>query len=791
MLLTPFSDLIPSSKEKLLHHKLHKILQEKNLGCIENLHIESLVECLPFDIDYDLFRHNICQWNPNQSNIPNKSWLNRLWTFLRSEIGDVQDQTEVKRILLLLLPWSIIPTSKLCGTQFTSIVDVKKELYPLEKANHVIDLSTFPPSLRESLTKLKLPVLDSNFLPPAHPLYHIVSTQDRVHDVLECLSVHRQLIECNDQLNINDCDNILEYFAGGLQQLLDLPNRQYCLTMLRKLPLYTTVHGEKINLEENRDILALPEGLPPDGMHSWAEKTSKILLRQNNRLKCIFEHFSVTKQSVCEVYLVHILPCFQNIPEENRMRHLEYIRDDLLRHSFVYDDEQQCLIKALKKLPFIPQNDGNYKLASQFFNPFNKLMAVMLEDRSRFPPEPFSSDEWKDFMTLVGMRSEITPELFIEFAVQQESQGRCGLSEKLEERSKCLVQHLLHSSKLHSKEFLQRVSKIKFIVPYKIGNSYCNICPYPSDESNHLISFSNSVRSKFLVTVWTQCRLLPTWVEYEARNFNLSKLGVQDPTANMILTHIQKVCNRLGVLSETSLNKLGLQEISKIMRTFYEYASDVQILSSMGVSALKKLPFVFVSEFPGLFPCERFTLQLDEEYKMKPYLMAIPDEYLGFIQLFETLGATRKISPKTFADILYQIHSIGDNLNANELTIVKKAMKLFIELLPQNDSSKVLAEKDLFLLSRKGRLVESKLLIYMNLSSYDLIFSEKENFNILFDSFEIEAEILHKKIKSLPCEIRPKFVSEVIKKHIDTKQAQIHNNKVSQQIMIFLEVMNS
>uniref|UniRef100_A0A8W8HXQ4 Sacsin n=1 Tax=Magallana gigas TaxID=29159 RepID=A0A8W8HXQ4_MAGGI len=787
VLLTSFSDLIPNSKEKLLHHKLHKILQAKNPKCIELLHIERLVECLPFDIDYDLFRHNICQWNPKQPKIPNKSWLQRLWTFLRSEIGDVQDQTEVKRILLPILPWSMIPAIQLCNTQFRFINNEKKVLYPIEKANHVIELSTFPHSLRDSLTKLKLPRLDIESLPPVHPLRHIVATQDRIQDVLECLFVHKHLIEYNNQLDTNDCDRILEYFAGGLQQLLDLPNGQYCLSMLRKLPLYTTVHEQKINLEKNHDILALPKGLPPDGMNSWAEKTCKILLRQNDRLKGIFEHFNVTTQSVCEVYVVHILPCFQNIPKENRMRHLEYIRDDLLRHSSISDGDQECLVEELRRLPFIPQSDGKDKLASQFFSPFNTLMTVMCEDRSRFPPEPFSSDEWKEFMTLVGMRSEITPELFMEFALQQESQGRCGLSEKLEERSKCLVNHLLHSSKLHCKEFVQSVSKIKFIVPYNIGDPYCAICPHPSDDSNHMISFSNSVRSKFLETAWTQRRLLPTWVESEMPNFDLSKLGVQDPTVHMILTHIQKVCNCLGVLSETSLKKLGLQEISKIMKTFYEYTSDVQVLSSMDVSALRKLPFVFVSEFPGLFPCEQFTLQLDDEYKMKPYLMAIPDEYLGFIQLFEKLGATRKISPETFANILDQIHSIGDNLLANELATVKKAMKIFFELLPQNDSTKVSANKELFLLSRNGKLIESTSLIYMDLSSYDLIFSETENFNILFDSFEIEPEILQKKIKSLPCEIRPKFISEVVTQHIDTKQAQIHENNASRQINDFFK----
>lgn len=84
-------------------------------------------------------------------------------------------------------------------------------------------------------------------------------------------------------------------------------------------------------------------------------------------------------------------------------------------------------------------------------------------------------------------------------------------------------------------------------------------------------------------------------------------------------------------------------------------------------------------------------------------------------------------------------------------------------------------------------MIESESLIYMNKSSYDSIFSGKENFDILFDSLEIETEILQKKIKSLPGEIRPKFISEVVTEHIDTRQAEIHENNASRQINDFFK----
>lgn len=276
VLLTSFSDLIPESKEHLLHHDLHKLFQDRQLECIEKMRLEHLVEHLPYDINYDTFRHEICHWNPSQSNIPNKLWLRILWTFLSNEVGETRDQIEIKHILTPILPWSIIPAIQECGIPISGASnEVTHKLFPLENANHVINLSSFQSSMEKSFRKMKLPVLDCDTLPSAPPLCYLVASQARVYDVLECLSVHKQLILDCYELDMNDCDAILEFFAGELNHLLEMPNSQTCLTMLRKLPLFMTVHEQKISLEENRDILALPSGLPADGMLIWAEKSKK------------------------------------------------------------------------------------------------------------------------------------------------------------------------------------------------------------------------------------------------------------------------------------------------------------------------------------------------------------------------------------------------------------------------------------------------------------------------------------------------------------------------------------
>lgn len=782
--LTSFSDLIPKSKEKILHPELQKLLRDKKVGCIEVMHLQQLVELLPFNINYDVFRHKICQWNPNQTVIPNKQWMLKLWTFLRDEVGEIRDQIKIKKILHSMLPWSIIPTTKICGKRFFGFAnDVKNELFPLENANHVIDLSTFQAAMLSSLKKMNLPVLNSDFLPHVHPLRYLVASQGRVLDVLECLFVHKQILETNEDINVNDCDTVMEYFAGGLQELLKLPNSQKCLTMLRKLPLFTTVHGQKITLEENRDILALPRGLPADGIIVWAEKTGKILLRQNNRLIDIFQQFNVAEQSICDLYAMHILPFFHNIPKENRMKHLLYIRDDLLKNSGNYDSEQNLLINALKKTPFIPQSDRAYFKASCFFSPFNELMTVMCEDSLRFPPKPFNSVVWKVFMTTAGMITEITTELFLKFALQQELQGERGLTKDLEKKSECLVRHLLISSQLHSSEFLKRVRKIKFIVPCKIESYYTKICPNPVDDSNHLIAFGGSVMSTYVDIAWTQYKILPYLVSSEIRCLDLSQLEVKKPSKENIKRHIKTVCNRLGGLSEKSLLDIGVEKISSIMIKFYEYARDGTVFSSFDMETFKNIPFVFLSEFPGIFPCSRFVLQLEEEFKMIPYLMDVPDDLLGSFTLFERFGASRRVSPKTFANVLHQIYLNGNELNPNELKTAKKAMTFFCRSL---SSGKLVEDRDLFFLSRSNKLVEAASIVYIDNTSYKKVLQDAEKyFQVMAPIEGINDENILKGLKGLPKKIRPKFISSIIQAAVNFSDDKIVENEISAEINDF------
>lgn len=73
----------------------------------------------------------------------------------------------------------------------------------------------------------------------------------------------------------------------------------------------------------------------------------------------------------------------------------------------------------------------------------------------------------------------------------------------------------------------------------------------------------------------------------------------------------------------------------------------------------------------------------------------------------------------------------------------------------------------------------------MNLPYYDRIHSQTKDFDILSDIAGMDHETLQRKLKRLPSDIQPKFISDVIKTDVDIRQADIKENDVSREINDF------
>ncbi|XP_062614458.1 sacsin-like isoform X2 [Saccostrea cucullata] len=580
---TSFFELLPSSFSKMLHHELHGLFSGGNSGCVIALDIKSFVDLLPDDLNYDKYRHKDVKWNPMQPTIPNGKWIKSVWNFLHESLQTDHDQIDIVRLLHQVLPWSLIPTTQTSISRVQgTFIETVQTLYPLENAKRIIELDSFQPDLQAALKKLNLPLLESLYIKGSCPVRKLIASRERITDVLECLHFHKQSISETDTLQASDCDKIMEYFAGGLKTLLTSIDRQRCVDMLRALPLFRTIHDMKINLLQIRHILVLPSKLPSEGMNEWAERTSIILLRHNERLEEMYKLFNVTEHSICESYRVHILPNFDNIPRDDRVVHLAFIRDEILKSSGKYTEDQEKLIRALKELKFVPLQNGQSETASSFYSPFNSVMQIMLEgEEEKFPPLPFCNTEWKQFMVLAGMISEMTPPLFMRFARKLEDESNLNLLDqnKIKIRSEVLVKHLLINENLHQNTFLQNVGKVKFVYPYKVHNFYSDIALPANDKKDALISFHGSVTPDLEALVWTECFIIPEYAAPKSILFGdkrhiLVHLGIQEPRVETVIEHIKKVCLNLSKQSEPQLKSMGVGNVLCLMKKFYKYLNN-------------------------------------------------------------------------------------------------------------------------------------------------------------------------------------------------------------------------
>lgn len=77
---------------------------------------------------------------------------------------------------------------------------------------------------------------------------------------------------------------------------------------------------------------------------------------------------------------------------------------------------------------------------------------------------------------------------------------------------------------------------------------------------------------------------------------------------------------------------------------------------------------------------------------------------------------------KIFVRVLYYIYFIGDELNVNEFKVVEKVIKFFFEFFLLDFILKEFEIKDFFFLLKEGKLVNFKLLVFMNFLDYDWIY---------------------------------------------------------------------
>ena len=412
--------------------------------------------------------------------------------------------------------WSLIPAKK----------QARNVLVSLNQASDVIDLRNLDYThygVRDILIKLQIPQLDSGVLNSdstrnSDLVRLITTTMDKPKSVLDL--VHKAANEADGYVNLTKEESLklLRYFSDSIDRLVGNEEAQM---KLKDLPIYNTIHGDLIKLTGCL-VYTLPAKIPTDDIDVWQSKTGTVFLERNDSLQNLFDYLGCATIGVRDVYCQFILQHFEYLSPEARMVHLQHIFQQYIKHgtsgSDFTEEDKEVFMESLKDLNFIEDREGGLQSASEYYDPENVLFRVMLPEE-KLPPRAgtlFKESDWLTFLRKLGLKSEVTKEMTLEFAQKVAYEGKDTQSASALTKSKVLTEHLLTMQTPEKPKILEDVAEIKFIAPEPVSQKLSNMYSQYGDIGNGklaYVSFKDSVSKDHEKLIWTQCSVLPTWAD--------------------------------------------------------------------------------------------------------------------------------------------------------------------------------------------------------------------------------------------------------------------------------------
>lgn len=785
---TEYCSLFGKSADRFVHVDLvHTMVNTEIAGTsevIQNITLPDLVELLRIELDHIQYTiHDLVKFVPSTGN-PNMQWIHIFWEFVAKEfIVAIESDSELKfeNYLQPLADWCLIPAVKEKKDNF---------LIKIKQAGNILAMETFEciPPLCTALKKLELPVVNKNGVPveALEPLYTCLATANNPVLLLSCLSYYRESVS-RDTLNKNDSCEILSYFSNHLaaMQADSKVELQWIVNSLKSLPIFFSLDKKHVSLEDERlEVLVLPSIIPVDGIEIWASETNKTLLLENYSLENIYDFLGLSCTEDIDVYLNHVLKTWHSLPVRSTLKHLEFMKDHLLAKSpgKEFSVKQWTLIETLKTLEVIPYQHCRKK-ASDFFSSSNVVFKTMCSSES-FPPGNFADEEWNYFLELIGLKSEVTAELFIQFANEVALEGRHGISQDIKSKSRVLVKHLLSSPHPWTADVFPEVSEIKFVAPCVAQKKFTDVFRQCID-TKCLMQFSGSVSCRYEELSWTSLPLLPSEADPQsyhfgmkqaARNRNEYLLGIHStPRLEDVILHSQNLCDSLkDMLRDTERKAEISQWLPSFMRNLYRFLLTNGISTDIARTRLYHTPIIFIPDQMIIVPAHRTVMTILPEQEIIPYLVKAPPKYGEFSDLFTYLGAAERPSYLLYVKVLKEIKDrIGESILDDEymsewLTITAAIDNIFKSL--KADSRVQVSQDDtsLYLPSRDRKLLISSHIVISNHPCRERRLKNVDSIQYFLGFRELQLEHTTYDIDMVPVPHRPKYLTDITTEEVDT-----------------------
>ncbi|XP_048259571.1 sacsin-like [Haliotis rufescens] len=784
IIVTVFTELIKGSPGMAMHRSMEQLYSgfTDKSDTLRKLDIQTLSTLLSDTMGHIISTVPI-PWEC--SGKPSPQWILEIWDFLHREIVASSKMTphidSVKSSLSSLSQVCILPAK--VTEKFQTVI----YLFPICDSDKILDLLGMTNmTYKTAFSKLSVPQLDfgetaSNNEECVKSAKTLVANLQRPASTLKALAQHtHKLIGIKE----GSAKILQQYFCTHLKDLqtLEIP---VATELLRSLPIYEDLSGSCQHMKMARVYAVIEhDNIPQDGIETWSLGLKTCLLKCSDSNKNLFEFLKVQILSPEELYEKIILEKFSHLPKPTQAVHLQYVRDHLLKTSFLsnYSSVQKNLIQCLKRLHFIEDKDGSLHRACEYYLKRGTLFAEFLSE-DKFPPPPYDSPEWETFLKESGIVIKVSEKDFEKFARSVEDMNVTPITRDVEHKSKLLTKHLFEKQEgLMKGLLLSRVKNIKFVMPYNMekesNEKDMTKRILPQFQQGKLITYGDSVSSKHCHYIWTSCAMFPHYADPDYYKNGHSRkdrekmallLGIKkEPSIESVVQHIVNISTSLEQRQQTRPHRGSdlVVILTMVLKSIYTFLQDNT--SNLTEKLKKQLKAAFVVFLPqeGLFVRpSQVVLEVSGTDTMQGIYKA-PVEFGPYFKLFSLLGAAPEVTTNHYAEVLQVLAqtTADGKLEPNELKIVQKATDMLFKCLQkeEKDNNIALTVQYLFLLDRDGKLSKStSLVIADNESLENRVKTLNFRYFVGFKRLEISKTNEVDVFEQLPEIYRPKILDQM------------------------------
>lgn len=713
-------------------------------------------------------------------------WLKLLWEYLTSEVTAYSTSATDKETITISVVRQLFSDCCILPV-ICPRLNNKSFLTTMKDMTSVIHFSS-DRDISGVLFKLGFLKINSVF-------FNDILLHQQVHSHL-----HTELMDVNDKSSVldqvynvnhsefsklsnNDMKELQTFLQSGISKAKDT---QLYQSKLKSLPIFETIHGERVRLDGHKPVYLLRSSLSATFPDLFSLSCNNVFLKDTTENLSLCEALGISVLTDLTYVMKFILPVVHSLTESHTICLLKLFL--LLQHDPSYFTHKEQIISSMKTVKLIRSSKGSLEMASYYYDDSIKLFKKMLP-KERFVPDSFwtktcegNEHRQAQLTTLLkelGMKHVVSEDDLVNFAKQLESEikGNCHL-EDLKRKSTLLLEEtltLVRSDIKNKHNLLKRIADIEFIFPVVIQKQLCDY-HQPFATKGTAVKIRGSLIDtdpRHQQLIWSSMPIvhLPVYLSSMILQ-RMKDAGAHDkPPPESVTGNIVNICQ-----SPCTTDAL-VKTRAEVFRSSYAYLQ----ANRFKMEQLAGLPVVLVEKDKKLVRTDAVCLHLFYNEEFRPYLYQISPQDILLTDIFKTIGVNQKPTAVQYCNVLEAVYTETRDktqLQPNQMKTVKRAVQRLFLLIKENKSN-IEDVKTLYLPATDGKLHPSCEL-YFN----DTAFEVKRLEEALDDKVTLLEKLSechlgsdryehHEFLQLLPERLQPKMLSQITEERVNESKIQL------------------